>query len=142
MTESEWTRGLCRDLEKLGAVTLALVAGGKSRGQMMQAPGWPDRWLCHPLWTGWLEMKMRASLTLLQAERIRAINERWPGGAYVVRWTPECVEIQDHESRPLKFVRDSASALLRGLFELQMRDDAWVEERQAMLGELYGRLGR
>jgi len=139
--ESEWTRGLCRDLEKLGAVTLALVAGGKSRGQMMQTPGWPDRYICHPLWMGWLEFKVDAPLTPLQAQRIRMLNERWPGCAYAVRQTNIGILVQNWKSESLLLSQNSARDLLRSLFQLQVKDAAWVEERQQLLGDIYRRLG-
>lgn len=85
-TETKLTRELCRALEKLGALTLSLTAS------RYQQPGWPDRWVCHRAFTGWLEFKgPDTQVTPLQLERMRQINERSPGSAFVVRF-PDRVE--------------------------------------------------
>jgi len=49
--ECKETRALCKKLKALGVVVYAATANRFS------VPGWPDRWICHRLWTGWLEFK-------------------------------------------------------------------------------------
>lgn len=79
MSESSKTRKLCRELEVLGAVTLPYV------GSRYGVSGWPDRWICHPLWTGWVEFKDRDNdrPAKLQWKRLREIWLRDPGGVFV-----------------------------------------------------------
>lgn len=78
MNESAKTRKLCRELEKIGAITLPYV------GSARQIAGWPDRWIAHPLWTGWVEFKDgEGRLSKLQQHRLREIWLRDPGGAFV-----------------------------------------------------------
>ena len=89
MTESEWTRRVCKEMEQSGAVVRSIVA------RKRQAPGWPDRWIGHPWWHGHLEFKgAETRLTKLQEIVIRRIVARRPGTAYVVRF-PGILE--DHE---------------------------------------------
>jgi len=63
MSESTETRKFCRELEAAGAMTYAAV------GNMRSQSGWPDRFVQHAFWNGWLEMKIDANkLTPLQRE--------------------------------------------------------------------------
>jgi hypothetical protein len=129
--ESEKTRRLCRELERLGAVTLPYV------GSTRQVPGWPDRWIGHPLWTGWLEFKdEKTRLDPLQARRIEKINVCWPGGAYVCRFMGEGLLVQNSELHPLASCLCDPRALLCTLFSLQLKPVRWVEDRQRKLREL------
>lgn len=50
-TESAFTRWFCKQLEGRGAETVTFV------GSRMQRAGIPDRYVCHPSFRGWLEMK-------------------------------------------------------------------------------------
>lgn len=71
MTESQLTRRLCRELEELGALTFAVVGG------MRQEAGWPDRYVAHAVWSGWLEFKVYGNaLSPLQAKRLRELESR------------------------------------------------------------------
>lgn len=49
----------------------ALVKDGamvlKIHGHAMQAPGWPDLYVAHPTYGGWIEMKAGSTLTAAQA---------------------------------------------------------------------------
>lgn len=82
-TESAQTRALCRALEKCGALTFAVV------GSTMQRAGWPDRWILHRDWTGWLEFKAHdGSVSAVQRTTLAGMNDRRPGTAYVVRFGP------------------------------------------------------
>jgi len=80
MKEGQWTRKVCASLKKCNAVIFACVA------QAMQEPGWPDRWICHRRWRGWLEFKgVNTRLSAIQRKKIDDLNARQPGSAYVVR---------------------------------------------------------
>lgn len=82
MTESEWTRDVCDYLVKrCGCVVKPEFAASR-----YQQHGWPDRWLCSAVWTGWLEWKgSDTPIQLNQVMRMREIWLREPGGVYVVR---------------------------------------------------------
>lgn len=89
MNETKWTGIICDEMEKCNAIIFACVA------QKMQAPGWPDRQVTHRYWMGWLEFKGETTkVTKLQKKRIRDLNARQPGTAYVVRY-PDKIEDQD-----------------------------------------------
>ena len=46
-------------------------------GHMMQAPGWPDLYVAHWKWAGWLELKTeKDEPTTLQAQVIRDLKRR------------------------------------------------------------------
>jgi hypothetical protein len=78
--ESAQTRELCRELEACSAITYSAI------GNMMSVPGWPDRYVHHAAWHGWLEFKIEGKyLTPLQRQRILELNHRVPGSAFVVR---------------------------------------------------------
>lgn len=71
------TRRLCRELEGLGAATFAAVGGRASCG-------WPDRYLAHPLWCGWVEFKRRgARPTKAQELRIQALTTAGAAACWV-----------------------------------------------------------
>lgn len=50
-TENQWKAKLKAAIEKDGGVCLSL------HGHGMQASGWPDLWIGHRLYTGWIELK-------------------------------------------------------------------------------------
>jgi len=96
MTESESTRRLCEELEQCGCLVKPHVAS------MMNQPGWPDRWVCHRLWHGHLEMKAGdGELSPLQRRRLSEIERRQPGTAFVLRF------VRDEEGRPVMQVERS-----------------------------------
>lgn len=117
-TESGLTRELCEQLEDCGAYIKAHVAS------YMNASGWADRWVCHRLWVGHLEFKgPTTKLEPLQAKRIREINKRQPGTAFVCRFTQmqsdlHWMRIEDADGIVLGGV-GTALALLALLAELQ-----------------------
>ncbi len=46
-------------------------------GHLMQASGWPDLWIGHPLWTGWLELKVeKRGYQDNQKDKIRELMRR------------------------------------------------------------------
>lgn len=83
MTESEMTRKLCRALEGLGAVTYVAVGGRMSR------PGWPDRWIGHRDWQGWVEFKAAGAKPRANQLACRRDIERALGqGSAAIAWHP------------------------------------------------------
>jgi hypothetical protein len=50
-SESEWSRKFTTALRGAGAQVLAVVGGDR------QTAGWPDRFISHPLFMGWVEIK-------------------------------------------------------------------------------------
>ena len=88
-TESERTRRFCAEMIRLNGVVFAVVGG------VRQEAGWPDRYICHRVWQGWIEFKNpNGTLSTKQRIVLRSLHERKPGLAYVVRW-PGYVELWD-----------------------------------------------
>lgn len=52
MRESAFQRRVIQQLRLAGAVVL------NKQGTAEEGPGWPDLWVGHQLWQGWLELKM------------------------------------------------------------------------------------
>ncbi len=87
--ECEKTRKLCTELKNVNALVFAIV------GSTRQEPGWPDRWISHKLWTGFIEFKdERTAIKKKQRWIIQQINKRSPGGAFFVRF-PNRIESWD-----------------------------------------------
>ena len=63
MTENKWKAALKKAFVEAGADALSL------HGHGMQAPGWPDLWIGHWRWSGWLELKAHKG-ELSTAQRI------------------------------------------------------------------------
>ena len=107
MSESEETRGMCRALEALGAMTYPLVAGRYTPS------GWPDRYLHHRRWHGFIEFKSPSrEVEPLQRRMLRELNARCPGSAFVVR-LPYTVE--DASGKVLSTFDGTAAGLLATL---------------------------
>lgn len=75
-------------------LTSRLVRGGRTaramilnvHGHKMQTPGWPDLYIAHKLWTGFLEMKgPRTKIEPHQQQIIGGLKER-NVSVYVVRF--------------------------------------------------------
>ena len=110
------TRKLCRLFEQCNALTFAVVGG------RMQQPGWPDRYVAHAYWSGWLEMKEKGRLSQLQRKVLQGLHERG-ASAYVLRFDGSQVHIEGWDgstllSRPLPGTPGAASDLLRALGRL------------------------
>lgn len=124
VSESSETRTLCRELEAVGAITLPYI------GHEFGVNGWPDRWICHPLWTGWCEFKIgEGALAPLQIRRLREIWKRNPGGA-VAYWHDKKVFLimdQHHTEVPLIIREGEERKAVRFLWTLaKVRKDAMV----------------
>lgn len=85
-SESQGSRRLYRELRAHNALVLALVAHRAQEG------GWPDCFVCHTLWRGWLELKADKTLvSLKQRYIIKELNARRSGSAFVIR-LPDRIE--------------------------------------------------
>jgi hypothetical protein len=83
MTESQFTRWLFKELgERTGTKVIAIVGGA------MQVPGLPDRYVSHPRFQGFIEMKVKAPLTTAQRLMLRGLR-RTGTAAFVVRASPD-----------------------------------------------------
>lgn len=78
-SESQWNRAFCSALTKCNAEIFACSAS------MRQTPGWPDRFIQHTLFSGWVEAK-RVSYDLTNAQRqiITSLNQKRAGTAFVL----------------------------------------------------------
>ena len=78
-SEATLTRRLCKELEKRGAFVFAIVGG------ILQEPGWPDRYIAHKKWSGWVEFKKNTKVSEKQAWIISELRKRGVN-AVVVRF--------------------------------------------------------
>lgn len=79
-SESESTNELCAELVKLGAMFYPIMGG------MRRPPGWPDRYIHHRLWAGFIEFKNPDTPTdTAQRLVIENLNKIRPCSAYIVR---------------------------------------------------------
>lgn len=80
MSESKDTREFCAELLRVNARFLALV------GSKQQQNGWPDRYVSHAYWHGWIEFKNgKRKLDPLQIVRRNDMNSRQPGSCVMIR---------------------------------------------------------
>lgn len=79
-TESDFTKMLCERIKRAGGHVMPMV------GSNMQPSGYPDRYIAHPRFTGWLEMKkddrqltgeQRGCMVRLVARGVPAFTVRW-----------------------------------------------------------------
>jgi len=118
MNECPQTRDMCRQLEALGAMTYPLQAN------QFAPAGWPDRYICHPVWHGHLEFKgANTDLTIKQIHVMKELNARQPGCAFVVRDTGLIAgQIELPESgRIVLATFENAAGLLVALADLSNR---------------------
>lgn len=78
-SESEWNRKFCSALTKCNAEVFACSASAR------QTPGWPDRYIAHTLFCGWVEAK-RTTNDLANNQRavITSLNQKRPGSAFII----------------------------------------------------------
>ncbi len=93
VSEFEWKAQLTEDLRGKAALVLSL------HGHAMQAPGWPDLYIAHRFWSGWLELKREATLAPLQRERLEGLTSRGVNG-WIVHWP-------FNQDNPLWLIKDS-----------------------------------
>ena len=77
--ESEFTRKVCSQMKRCNAIVFAIVGGP------MQEVGWPDRFVAHTRWNGFLEFK--GPNTKLGLKQRIIIERLWERGVqvYVIR---------------------------------------------------------
>lgn len=90
MKENQFQKQVIRALEGYGAKVLNV------HGHAMQARGWPDLYVAHRDWDGWLELKVGSnSCSTLQQIVIRDLRER-DVPAFVLRLVTEgYVQLED-----------------------------------------------
>ena len=107
MKESPWTREICAQLKRQNCMTFAVVA------HKLQEPGWPDRYVHHAYWRGWLEFKGPKTRTApKQKIIIRELNVRRPWSAFIVR-APD--RIEDHSGNVIAYFDGTGRDLLHTL---------------------------
>jgi hypothetical protein len=116
MSESADTRDLCKRLQKeCACMSYPLVAGRYTPS------GWPDRYLHHPIWRGFVEFKTEdGRIKHLQKNTLRELRYRAPGTAYVVRHQVNIITTPD-EDREWKY-DGSALGLLVALAQAQQQE--------------------
>jgi hypothetical protein len=79
-SESEWSRKWTAELRRCNADVLSIVASEK------QNPGWPDRYIHHIFFSGFIEVKRleRDKLQLNQELQIKSLNLKHPASAFVL----------------------------------------------------------
>ena len=108
MNESQFTKGICRWIEKAGGLTIALVGG------VMQTLGTPDRFFVHPRWSGWVEFKKKGNrLSPAQANMLGEMDKAGCACCVLVV-DPLCgrVAIQDGRGVEWSAMRMSPACLL------------------------------
>ena len=69
--ECNFTRFFCRSIERCNGMTFAVV------GSNMQTPGWPDRYIAHARWSGWIEFKLGSKpLSDIQRDVLQGLYKR------------------------------------------------------------------
>ncbi len=77
--ETYHTRKLCRSLEAQGALTYPLIQDEYTPA------GWPDRYICHRRWRGFIEAKaLKGKLSKAQVQVLNALVAR--GESVFVLW--------------------------------------------------------
>ena len=69
MRESAYQKIIRDEFRSLGAVVLNKL------GTMHEGPGWPDLYVAHKIWTGWIELKTGSKLSTVQAQRIDQLRQ-------------------------------------------------------------------
>lgn len=111
--ECKWTREVCAKLIKQNAMVYPLVAS------MMSPLGWPDRYIAHTYWSGFLEFKGEITpIQAMQAAIIRGLKRRGVN-VWVARKRGDAIHITDGEGN-LQTVTD-CTRMLRDLETLEKR---------------------
>lgn len=104
MSETAWTAKLVVRLRRLNAQVLNV------HGHDMQAPGWPDLYVAHRRWSGWLEVKTaKGRLRKVQQLVIDGLRAR-NVPAFVLR-AGDPMELENHEGEFLGEARDERELL-------------------------------
>lgn len=91
-SETKWTAKVTQIMERKGAIKFAIVGGD------MQEPGWPDRFIAHRWWHGFLEFKNPTTVsTTKQRLVIRALTERGVNAFFCRRVDEWHCQLEDHD---------------------------------------------
>lgn len=117
MLERDWQRSIARKLREQGAIVLV------KQGNAGEGPGWPDLYVAHTTWTGWLELKIEPNTTTprqaqmlkkLRAQGVQAYTLVWVDAD---RWDLRCEHAKDTETT----LPGKADALLQRLAMVRER---------------------
>lgn len=89
MKETQFKNKIVAMLKEEGAKTF------KIHGSEWQEPGWPDLYVAHKMWTGWLELKVNAGESDLQRKRIADLRIRGVYAAFM-RYSDKIIRVYDH----------------------------------------------
>ena len=80
MKESKYQAQVIKNLKAVGAQVLNL------HGHAMQAPGWPDLFVAHPYYSGWIELKTKNG-NLREVQRLVIAGLRYRKSPVIIlRW--------------------------------------------------------
>lgn len=94
MNETSFIKELRIIIESVGGVCF------KIHGHTMQESGWPDLYIAHPFWTGWIEAKVgKRKTNPLQQDKMRKLIQckvntmtlRFNDGCVSAEWYNECI---------------------------------------------------
>jgi hypothetical protein len=120
VTETEISKKLTEILRKEHKAEIL-----KLHGHGWQAPGWPDMYIVHQRFTGWLETKGKH--TELSIKQVKVFKKLYEHGVYVII---------------LRFITDRYWVLedLDGVFD-EFRFDTWKQGVDYLLDSLYVAIG-
>lgn len=111
-TETERTNILCAALRKYNAIILVNHASGRT------SPDWPDRYISHPRWHGWIEFKNpKTNVTDGQKRVLAELRRADERQAYVGRFVRDFVlTFEDEEGREFAVAKGSNAHEFAGHF--------------------------
>jgi hypothetical protein len=112
MKENEWSAVLVPQMRRCNALVLNV------HGEQYQQPGWPDLYVCHRFYRGWIELKGQTTyLESHQRAMIRKLKER--GDAVYVARYPNL--IQNEEGVLFERFDGTGKGLIFALAELERK---------------------
>lgn len=124
MNETGFVKELRLIIESVGGVCF------KIHGHAMQESGWPDLYIAHPFWTGWIETKVgRRKTSALQQDKMRKLVRckvnvmtlRYNDGIISAMWYNEIIYSFNNESWLQKMGQGRAWKLFDFLIESSAR---------------------
>lgn len=111
--ECPWTRDVCRLLTKQNALVLPIV------GNRFAPPGWPDRYIAHRKWCGFIEFKGERTVVSPVQRRVIADLRARDVNVWVARDAGCQIVVEDEEGNVV--ARTSPIGFLDELAKLQLR---------------------
>ncbi len=110
MTENEWAKTIVKMLRRCNALVL------NTHGEQYQQPGWPDLYIAHSFYCGWIELKgVKTLLEPHQKKILKGLSARGVP-AYIARY-PNL--IQNYEGVLLYKFESTGLALLQTLQRIE-----------------------